>query len=63
MEYLKIVLFAVCAFFEEEPNLVVRMQVISYNDLAYSISVDENEYVLPNAWFQTLLDSMCTKQS
>ena len=40
--------------FAEEPNLVVRMDVTSYNDLAYSISIDGKEYVLPVEWLQKL---------
>ncbi len=41
-------------FFEEEPNLAVRMDITSYNDLAYSISIEEKEYVLPAEWLQKL---------
>jgi len=40
--------------FEEEPNLAVRMDITSYNDRAYSISMDGKEYVLPEAWLQKL---------
>lgn len=42
---------AIYAFFEEEPNLAVMMIIKSYNDLAYSISVDNKDYVLPAEWF------------
>lgn len=41
-------------FFEEEPNLAIRMNVTSYNDLAYSVSIEEKEYVLPNTWLEKL---------
>lgn len=44
----------VYGFFAEEPNLVARMDVTSYNDLAYSISIDGKEYVLPVEWIQKL---------
>ena len=44
----------VYGFFEEEPNLAVRMVITSYNDLAYSISIDGKEYVLPAEWIQKL---------
>ena len=44
----------VYGFFEEEPNLAVRMDITSYNDLAYSISIDGKEYVLPAEWLQKL---------
>lgn len=39
-------------FFEEEPNLALRMEILSFNDLAYSISIEGNEYVLPAEWLQ-----------
>ena len=42
---------AIYAFFEEEPNLVVIMQITSYNDLAYSIFLVDHSYVLPTEWF------------
>ena len=45
---------AVYGFFEEEPNLAVRMNITSYNDLAYSISIDGKEYVLPAEWLRKL---------
>ena len=41
-------------YFEEEPDLVIRMQVWSYNDLAYSVSIEDKEYVLPDEWFEKL---------
>lgn len=41
-------------FFEEEPHLAVQMTVTSYNDLAYSISIEGKEYVLPEDWLQKL---------
>ena len=44
----------VYGFFGEEPNLTVRMDITSYNDLAYSISIDGKEYVLPEEWLQKL---------
>ena len=44
----------VYGFFEGEPNLAVRMYITSYNDLAYSISIDGKEYVLPAEWLQKL---------
>ena len=44
----------VYGFFEEEPNLAVRMDITSYNDLAYSISIEGKEYVLPAEWLQKL---------
>lgn len=41
-------------FFENEPNLVLRMDVTSHNDLAYSVSIEDQEYVLPEQWIQLL---------
>ncbi len=45
---------SVYAFFEGEPNLAVEMQITSYNDLAYSIVIEQKEYVLPKEWLQRL---------
>ncbi len=39
-------------FFEEEPNLALQMEILSFNDLAYSITIEGNEYVLPAEWLQ-----------
>ena len=47
--------------FAEEPNLVLMMDVTSYNDLAYSVSLGTQtngwpaEYVLPEEWIPRLL--------
>ena len=41
-------------FFEEEPYLAIPMPVTSYNDLAYSVSIGNEEYVLPEEWLQKL---------
>lgn len=41
-------------FFEEEPNVAVRMIVYSYDDLAYSIDFGFEEYVLPEEWLERL---------
>jgi len=41
-------------FFADEPNLAIRMKITSYNDLAYSVSVEGKEYVLPNEWIERL---------
>lgn len=44
-------------FFEDEPNIAIRMDITSYNDLAYSVSIEGKEYVLPNEWVQRLQNS------
>lgn len=49
----------VYCFFVEEPNLAVRLDITSYNDLAYSISIDGKEYVLPIEWLQKLENKWC----
>lgn len=41
-------------FFDDEPNLASRMEILSFNDLAYSISIEGEEYVLPAEWLQKL---------
>lgn len=46
---------SVYGFYEEEPNIVIRMPVNSFNDLAYSVAIEEKEYVLPEEWLQKLL--------
>ncbi|MBP3412322.1 MAG: hypothetical protein J6K89_03605 [Oscillospiraceae bacterium] len=38
------------------------MNITSYNDLAYSIEMEGNEYVLPEAWLHTLQGALCTPQ-
>lgn len=43
-------------FFAEETNVAIRMQVTSYNDQAYSVSIKDTQYVLPDAWLQKLQD-------
>ena len=44
-------------FFENEPNLAIRMDITSYNDLAYSVSINDKEYVLPEKWIQKFLNN------
>ena len=46
-------------FFEEEPYLAIEIHVTSYNDLAYSVYVGNKEYVLPNEWYQRLVEVGC----
>ena len=41
-------------FFDDEPNLALQMEILSFNDLAYSISIEGEEYVLPAEWLQKL---------
>ena len=41
-------------FFENKPYLAIRMYITSYNDLAYSVSIEDKEYVLSEKWIQVL---------
>lgn len=41
-------------FFEDDPNLAIYMNITSYNDLAYSVSIEGNDYVLPTTWIERL---------
>lgn len=41
-------------FLAEEPNVAIRMTVTSYNDLAYSVSIEGKDYVLSDSWLQML---------
>ena len=41
-------------FFAEEPNVAVRMDIMTFNDLAYSIEIEGKEYVLPGEWMERL---------
>ena len=44
----------ICGFFAEEPSLVLSMEIYSFNDLAYSVTVDGKQYVLTEAWFEKI---------
>lgn len=44
-------------FFEDEPNLAIHMEITSFNDLAYSVSIEGKEYVLPAEWLERLQNS------
>lgn len=41
-------------YFDCEPNLVYCMRVLSYNDQAYSVMLENVAYVLPTSWVQRL---------
>ena len=43
------------AFLADEPNLAIAMYITSYNDLAYSISIEEKEYLLTEKLLNRLL--------
>ena len=45
----------VCGIVQEDLNLVIPLQVTSFDDKAYSISIDGTEYVLPQEWIDKLI--------
>lgn len=45
----------VCGVLQEDINLVVPMKIISFDDKAYSITIEDIEYVLPNEWADKLI--------
>lgn len=47
----------VYGFFADEPNVAVAMEILSFNDLGYAITIDSKQYVLPDTWLQRLLDN------
>lgn len=47
------------AFFEEEPLVAVKMNITSFNDLGYSVTIDDKEYVLPEPWLETIRRCSC----
>lgn len=47
--------FKLYGFFEEEPTVAVEMAVYSYNDWAYSISILQEDYVLPQKWTEKFI--------
>ena len=47
----------ILGYFENESHLVIQMPVTSYNDLAYSVSIGNKVYVLPDAWLSKLQHS------
>ncbi len=47
----------VCGVLQEDINLVIPLEVMSFDDKAYSIRIDDIEYVLTQEW----LDKLVTK--
>ncbi len=47
----------VYGFFKQEPHLALKLPITSYNDLAYSIAIGANEYVLTQEWYDTLTNN------
>ena len=46
----------VCGVIQEDINIVVPLEVMSFDDKAYSIVIDNIEYVLPQEWINKLIN-------
>ena len=45
----------VCGVLQEDVNLVIPLEVMSFDDKAYSIRIDDIEYILPQEWVDKLI--------
>ena len=45
----------VCGVLQEDVNFVIPLEVMSFDDKAYSIRIDNVEYVLPQEWIDKLI--------
>lgn len=45
----------VCGVVQEDINIVIPLEVVSFDDKAYSIKIDDIEYVLPQEWLDKLI--------
>ncbi len=45
----------VCGVLQDDLNLVIRLNVYSFDDKAYSITIDDTEYVLPKEWMDKFI--------
>ncbi len=46
----------ICGVLQDGLNLVIPLQIMSFDDKAYSISVNGVEYVLPDEWVDKFID-------
>jgi len=46
----------VCGVVQEDINIVIPLEVMSFDDKAYSIRIDDIEYVLPQEWIDKLMN-------
>ena len=46
-----------CGVIQEDLNVVIPLQVMSFDDKAYSIRIDDTEYVLTQEWVDTLISN------
>ena len=47
----------VCGVIQEDLNVVIPLQVVSFDDKAYSITIDDKEYVLTQEWVDKLINN------
>ena len=47
----------VCGVIQEDLNIVIPLQVMSFDDKAYSIIIDDTEYVLTQEWVDKLISN------
>ena len=45
----------VCGVIQEDLNIVIPLEVVSFDDKAYSITIDDIEYVLTQEWIDQLI--------
>lgn len=45
----------VCGVIQEDINIVIPLEVMSFDDKAYSIKIDDIEYVLTKEWIEKLI--------
>ena len=46
-----------CGVIQDDVNIVIPLQVISFDDKAYSITIDDIEYVLTQEWVDKLINN------
>ncbi len=45
-----------CGIIQEDINIVIPLEIMSFDDKAYSIRIDYKEYVLPQEWMDKLIN-------
>ena len=45
----------VCGVIQDDINIVIPLEVMSFDDKAYSIKINDIEYVLPQEWIDKLM--------
>lgn len=44
-----------CGVIQEDINIVIPLEIMSFDDKAYSVKIDETEYVLTQEWLDNLI--------